>query len=401
MFASLRKVIFWSHLAVGAVAGVVILIMSVTGVLLTYQKQIQTYADGKVRAQATGGPRAPVEQLLATAAKVPKAKPASITIRPATDAPVAVALGQGRTLFIDPYSAASLGEGATGVRRAFRVITDAHRWLAMKDANRDTARKITGAANLGFLFLVLSGMLLWLPRVWRWANVRAVLWFRGGLSAKARDFNWHHVFGIWFALPLALVVASGVVISYPWASALMYTIVGEKPPAPAGASVAVTSTAGADARAGTGSAATKASPAAAPVERIPLDSLVAIARAHATRVAPAWRTISVPVPDEKTKRVTFTIDEGSGGQPQLRQTLVLDPSTAEVLSTETFAAQTRGRRLRSFMRFAHTGEFGGMTGQTIAGFASLAGVVLVWTGLALSLRRLRARVRRGGRAAVA
>ncbi len=109
----------------------------------------------------------------------------------------------------------------------------------------------------------------------------------------------------------------------------------------------------------------------------------------------------MPVPDEKTKRVTFTIDEGSGGQPQLRQTLVLDPSTAEVLSTETFAAQTRGRRLRSFMRFAHTGEFGGMTGQTIAGLATLAGVVLVWTGLALSLRRLRARIRRGGRPAVA
>lgn len=32
----LRNVIFWCHLAAGACAGVVILIMSVTGVLLAY-----------------------------------------------------------------------------------------------------------------------------------------------------------------------------------------------------------------------------------------------------------------------------------------------------------------------------------------------------------------------------
>ena len=41
----LRKVIFWCHLTAGAFAGVVILIMSVTGVLLTYERQIQRWAD--------------------------------------------------------------------------------------------------------------------------------------------------------------------------------------------------------------------------------------------------------------------------------------------------------------------------------------------------------------------
>ncbi len=41
----LRSVLFWLHLACGVVAGVVILIMSVTGVLLTYQRQITAWAD--------------------------------------------------------------------------------------------------------------------------------------------------------------------------------------------------------------------------------------------------------------------------------------------------------------------------------------------------------------------
>ena len=39
------------------------------------------------------------------------------------------------------------------------------------------------------------------------------------------------------------------------------------------------------------------------------------------------------------------------------------------------------------MRFAHTGEVLGIPGQTVAGLVSAGGVVLVWTGIALALRR--------------
>lgn len=397
MLASLRKVLFWSHLAVGVVAGVVIFVMSVTGVLLTYQKQIVAMADRSVRVSVpAGAERAPVAALLAGVRKaVPDAKPASLQFRSNPDAPVGMSLGRGRTLFVDPYTGASLGEGSAGVRDAFRWITDVHRWLAMKDAKRETARKITGAANLGFLLLVLSGMFLWLPGAWRWTKVRAVMLPRRGLRGKARDFNWHHVAGFWMALPLLLVVVSGVVISYPWASALVYKAVGEKPPAPTAAAVAAPASPVRGNRGGEASGTlalsdTSANPPA-------LDALLARAQLHADSVAPAWRTISLPIPDGKARRVSITIDEGNGGQPQLRRTLVLDPASGEVLSAESYATQSRGRRLRSFLRFAHTGEFGGISGQTVAGLASLAGALLVWTGIALSLRRLAARIRRGGR----
>ena len=47
------------------------------------------------------------------------------------------------------------------------------------------------------------------------------------------------------------------------------------------------------------------------------------------------------------------------------------------------------------MRFAHTGEVLGLTGQTVAGLVSAGAVVMVWTGLALSWRRFRAWVTRG------
>jgi uncharacterized iron-regulated membrane protein len=84
--------------------------------------------------------------------------------------------------------------------------------------------------------------------------------------------------------------------------------------------------------------------------------------------------------------MAFAIDRGDGGQPQLRSTLTLDRAGA-VVTYENFASQSPGRRLRSLMRFAHTGEVLGLPGQTIAGVATAGSVVLVWTGIALALRR--------------
>ena len=44
---SVRSFIFWPHLVCGVLAGIVILIMSVTGVLLTYEKQMVAWADSR------------------------------------------------------------------------------------------------------------------------------------------------------------------------------------------------------------------------------------------------------------------------------------------------------------------------------------------------------------------
>jgi uncharacterized iron-regulated membrane protein len=65
-----------------------------------------------------------------------------------------------------------------------------------------------------------------------------------------------------------------------------------------------------------------------------------------------------------------------------------DAATGRETAYSGFQDQSKGARLRSYLRFAHTGEYHGVLGQTIAGIASLAGVFLVWTGFALAWRRL-------------
>jgi uncharacterized iron-regulated membrane protein len=86
--------------------------------------------------------------------------------------------------------------------------------------------------------------------------------------------------------------------------------------------------------------------------------------------------------------VVITVDEGYGGQPQKRTTFTITRATGMVAKAEDFQSLSAGRRVRSWLRFAHTGEIYGLIGQTIAGVVSLGGAFLVYTGIALALRRL-------------
>lgn len=368
----LRKIIFWCHLATGLGAGLIVLIMSVTGVLLTYEKQIILWADTRgynVAQPAAGAPRLPIETLISKARAGREAAPATYTLRAEPTAPVEVGFGRAGTVFLNPYTGDVLGEGSKATRAFFQKVTDWHRWLGAQGESRTVARAITGACNLGFLFLVASGLYLWFPqRNWTRKQFRSTAWFKRGLSGKARDFNWHNVIGFWSLVPLFIIVLSAVPISYTWAGNLVYRIAGEAPPAP------------------------RAQPQPsqegrkAEISTEGLDQLIT----RAEQQVAGWRSISLQLPSAQNAPAVFTIDRGNGGQPQKRGQLTLDRKSGEVVKWEPFASYTTGRRLRSYMRFAHTGEVAGFFGQTIAGLASAGGMMLVWTGLALAWRRLRA-----------
>jgi uncharacterized iron-regulated membrane protein len=382
--------------------------MSATGVVLTYEKQMLEWAERRAWSVPPPSGSAPLspETLLARVRDArPEAAPATLTLRADPAAPATVALEANGSVLVNPYSGEVLGPPPAGLRAFFRTATNWHRWLAMDGPGRPTGKAITGASNLAFLFIVLSGMYLWLPRIWTWLQFKQVLWFRRGLAGKARDFNWHNVIGIWSAIPLAIVVAGAVPISYPWASNLVYRLVGEEPPRPpsgAGGPAGPPSTrSGGPARPAPGRQGEEwrsARGERSEPEEVHLEGLDAGFAQALTRV-PRWRAITIRVPHGPQPSITYTVDEGYGGQPQFRGTLTVARATGAVERWETFGDQSRGRRLRSWLRFAHTGEFYGLTGQTIAGLVSAGGVVLVWTGIALACRRFLAWIGRRRRAA--
>ena len=59
------------------------------------------------------------------------AKPSSVAIENDPNSAVTVSLGREGKFYVNPYTGEITGEGAKGWRGFFRVVEDAHRWLAL------------------------------------------------------------------------------------------------------------------------------------------------------------------------------------------------------------------------------------------------------------------------------
>ncbi|MCG8416060.1 MAG: PepSY domain-containing protein [Pseudomonadales bacterium] len=370
-----RKALFWMHLSAGVSAGLIILMMSVTGVILTYERQMQVWEDGPYYTDPEPGQqRLTVDQLLAAANQTEGFTATSVILNSAADAPFVARAGRSQTQYLNPYTAEIYDPHSDSLSAFFSDVRSLHRWFLVTGDGRATARDITGAANLLFLFLLLSGTYLWLPKVINWATLKTRIWFNPQVNnSQARDFNWHHVFAFWAAIPLLVIIPTASVFNYGWANNLVYTLAGDTPPQ---RSPAVTP-----------------DPSEEPTQVQSLESLFNSAQAYKED----WRTISISLPQPGSQSISIAIDEGNGGQPQLRHSLSLDRASGTEVSWVPFTDQSSGVQARRWVRFLHTGEALGLTGQTIAGLASAAGAVLVWTGLALALRRFlrwRARTRK-------
>ena len=360
-----RKTVFWLHLACGVSAGIVVLMMSVTGVVLTYERQVQVWEDRSYYSAAQPGQEMmSADELIAASRELQGFEPSTLLISSDPTAPAMLRQGRSQTQYLNPYTGQAYPAHSDSLSAFFATVRGWHRWFNMTGDNRSSARVVTGAANLMFLFLVLSGIYLWLPKIFAWATLRSrILFNRQNSNTQARDFNWHHVFGFWAAIPLLVIISTATVFNYSWANNLVYRLAGEEPPIRSSVSDETANAVVAD--------------------RIPYAELVDTAKTYSDD----WRTLSLSIGDTTSTATTITIDEGDGGQPQKRHALTLDVSSGDVITWAPFTSQTAGRQARRWVRFLHTGEALGITGQTIAGLASFAAILMVWTGLALAIRR--------------
>jgi uncharacterized iron-regulated membrane protein len=363
---TLRKAVFWLHLLTGTIAGAVILVMAATGALLAFEPQLVEWAERELRivpSPAADGRRIELDALVSEARRMRSdAHPTAVTVRADPRSSVRVGFGREGALYFDPYTGTMLGAGSK-VHDALHVVEDWHRWLG----SRDLGRPITGACNLAFLGMAITGVYLWWPRATRAGVWKAVVVPSLRLRGRARDFNWHNAIGIWCAPVLIVLTLTGAVMSYQWANDLLYRLTGNEPPPPPSGGPG-------------GTRQARGRPDGAS-----LDTLRARAESH----VPGWVVIPLRLPQRPGAPVVAVVQEPPAWHPAPRSQLTLDASTADILKWEPYASQNLGRRLRTWVRPLHTGEAAGVAGQTVAGLASVGGICLVYTGIALAWRRLR------------
>ncbi|HVZ84507.1 MAG TPA: PepSY-associated TM helix domain-containing protein [Terracidiphilus sp.] len=372
---TLRRMIFWLHLVCGVTVGLVIAFLATTGSILTFQPQVVAWAERDMQIAAPpAGPCVAPSTLLTHAAAYAHAMPTGLTLYADPHRPAEIAFGQDGVVLAAACDGHVIGKGAAKLRGFFQSVRDLHRWIAWDGVRHETLRHIKNACVLVFVLLIVSGLVLWVPRRVAWQHLRPALWFRGGLRGRAREWNWHNVFGLWMSLPLLTIALTGVIMAYGWANALLFRAAGT--PAPG------------EHREGNDR---RAVPLA--VEKYgSLDA--AIARAEQQDAA--WKILTLRLPAEKEPDVSFTVDKADGGHPQARAQLVIARRDGRVVHWEPFSSTPRGRQWRAYVRFLHTGEIFGTAGRATALLAALSALMLVWTGFSQAVRRWLAWRRQGG-----
>jgi len=381
LILKLKKIVFWMHLPAGVLAGLVILFLAITGALLTYEHAIvDAFSKSETVPAQDGVAQRTVDEIANIARDRSKgAMVIMLNFENRDKAPVVVHPIGGAALHefaLNPYTGEEFVGTSSSVKAFFEAVVRWHRWLAMEGPGLGVGRAVTGAANLIFLFIVVSGIYLWLPKVLKWPMLRPRILFRRNLpEGKARNYNWHHAFSFWALIPLLIVVLTGVIISYPWANSMLYRAFGAEAPKQGGPAFI------GDLRKD------------AAIPRTGIDVTKFATLQAATDVAKSahqnWNSMLVFVhPAADVPIVRVMVRNGHGNLPEEITTLVFDRREGRVTKTQKYEDSSAAERARMWVRFAHTGEQFGIVGSTLAGLSSIAAGFLVYTGLALAYRRL-------------
>ena len=404
---TLRKFIFWLHLIAGLVAGIVILVMSVTGAALAYEKEVIAWAerDAQRVTAAPEVPRLPIDELIARArAAQPDLQPTSVIVKSDPEAAVTLSLGRSGAVYLNPYTGEARTPEPTAWRSFMSTMVAWHRYIALSGDNRALGKAITGACNAAFLVLGVTGLYLWWPRTWSRRALGAITTMKFNLRGKARDFNWHNAVGLWSAIPIIIMTATALPISYAWAGNLLNKLNGPSSTPPAGPVSLPPPPPGAK-RLAYQPLLSAVQQQVPPWKQITLNlggpapgggrggpAPAGREGGRGTPPADAPRGATVPPssggrPADGIQPVTFSVREANRWPRTATTTLALNPFTGETLRREGYEDLPLGRQVRAWTRYLHTGEALGPIGQGIAGLGSLGGVLLVWTGFTLSWRR--------------
>lgn len=116
-------------------------------------------------------------------------------------------------------------------------------------------------------------------------------------------------------------------------------------------------------------------------------AVVDVAVSEAAGRQAEWSSLSVEMPRSAGATLSVMVSTG-GTTPASRSQLAVDSASGHVVRWQPPVAGSLFQRVRSWVRFAHTGEQWGVAGQALAGIACLGSALLVWTGLSLAFRRL-------------
>lgn len=131
-----------------------------------------------------------------------------------------------RTGYFNPYTGEEVsGQFDRSSEPFFQMLLNLHRNLLLGS----TGKQIVGISVIIFVILLFSGLILWWPKSRRWRTIKASFQVRWRANSFQLNYSLHRVLGV-YAFPLLLFIAlTGLYIAYPWMKNSVIVTLGGEP----------------------------------------------------------------------------------------------------------------------------------------------------------------------------
>ena len=211
----LRRILFQIHMWVGAALGLYILMISVTGSLLVYRREMAAAVSPVyVTPQARRLTRDELSTIVRRAYpgfSLEKVFAPSARGQEIPNQAIEIQLRRGDDTIerlLDPYTGADLGDTERPALTFILWVADLHDDLL----GGRTGRLVNGVGAIFATLLAFTGAILWWPGVRNWRRSLTIDWKR-----KRYGFNWslHNAIGFWMLSFILLWGISGIYFSFP------------------------------------------------------------------------------------------------------------------------------------------------------------------------------------------
>lgn len=210
-----KKIIGFIHLWLGLISGIVVVIVSITGCIMVFEKEIRNVTEPFQYVQ-TGKLLLPPSKIKAIVEEKFKGKNVgTITYNgPGRSAVVnymGMKMGSMATnIYINPYNGQIL-KVEVMKDDFFRIVLQGHYYLWLP---KEIGKIIVPAAVLMFFFILISGLILWWPKSKKQASLSFSIRWKS--KWKKLNYDLHNVLGFYVMLILLCISTTGLVMGYKW-----------------------------------------------------------------------------------------------------------------------------------------------------------------------------------------
>ena len=215
------------HLWLGLGSGIIVFIVSLTGALYAFKVEIESALEEKYVISTEGKKKLPPSKLKELAEnKLPKKKVHAIQYhevnKPSTVIFYNADPSYHYTVSLNPYNGKIL-EIKDENQGFFHFIYQGHMYLWLPPVIGQT---IVASGTLLFLFLIISGIILWFPKKKKEIRKKICFQWKETSKWKRKNFDLHSILGFYVSIVALVFIITGLVWGFPWFGYLYYKTIG-------------------------------------------------------------------------------------------------------------------------------------------------------------------------------